>query len=224
MLHYLTLNTAVEFLCLLVAIICLFKDKSPIWKTMAFFLLVTCISELAGIYFKRIYVANGMHGHQNVWIYNILLIFQACFFSLMFQHLLSKYFGSKSMIIGGLAAIVAVYIYELADHGIFLYNQHANTVMLVLLMFYGLSYYYNLFRYDKYINLLFYPDFWWVAGVLFFYFGSTACDVYFDNIPFEKAKSLGYLSSAIFKILNVILYTCWSYSFICRKWLWKSAT
>jgi len=219
---YFTINTEVEIGCFFIALLCISKDKSLAWRSMVLFLFITCVAELMGVHFKKIFLADRIHNHQNVWIYNILLIFQAGFISFMFNHLIGKYANSKPVILSGLALLAAVYIYEILNHGVFKYNEVTNTVMLVLFVAYSLSFYYYLLKDDRYINLKYSADFWWVAGLLLFYFGSTASNIFFDNLSPYKANALKDLSSLIFKALNIILYACWSYSFICRRWLTKN--
>jgi len=219
MLHYFTINTIAETICFLIALVCLTRDTSPAWRSMVIFLFITCVTEMMGIYFKRLFLADRVHHHQNVWLYNILLVFQAGFISFMFQHLLSKYVNSKPVVISGLALFAVIYVYGLLRFGVFVYNEEANTTMLVIFVLYSFYYYYNLLKDDNYVNLWRSADFWWVAGLLLFYFGSTASDVFFDNLSPYRASSLRDLSSSIFKALNILLYGFWSYSFICRKWL-----
>jgi hypothetical protein len=219
MLHFITINTAAELFCFFVAIFSLVNDSSLVWRSFVLFLFITCVTEILGIHLKELYLADRAHVHPNVWLYNILLIFQAGFVSFMFNHLIGKYVKSKPIIISGLALLAILYIYELLNHGIFKYNELTNTAMLVIFVLYSLFYFYNLIKDDQYVNLAYSSDFWWVAGLLLFYFGSTASNIFFDHLSPHKAISLRYLSSIIFKTLNVLLYSCWSYSFICRKWL-----
>jgi len=219
MLSYITISTTVEIICFFVALFCISQDKSIAWRSLVLFLFITCITELLGIHFRKLFVADMTHVHQNVWLYNILLVIQACFISFMFNHLLKKYINSKPIIISGLALLAVSYLSDISNHGFFIYNETTNTVMLVLFVLYGLYYYYRLLKDDTYINFTYSAEFWWVAGLLLFYFGSTASDVFFNNLSPYKASSLRTLSSSIFKALNIILYSCWSYSFICRKWL-----
>lgn len=223
MLHYFTVSTSAELICFLTAFFCLRKNPVFAWRTFILFLWITCATEMLGIHFRDIYLADREHARPNIWLYNILLIFQAGFISFIFQYLLSKYVNSKPIINSGLAFLTILYVCELLSHGIYVYNQKTNTIMLVLFVLYSLSYYYYLLKDDGYINLVYSGDFWWVAGVLLFYFGSTASNVFFDDLSPDRAEALRYLSSFIFKTLNIILYSCWCYSFICRKWLTKTS-
>jgi hypothetical protein len=104
MLSYLTVSTSAEIICFFVALFCLSKDQSPAWKSMVLFLFLTCLIEFFGIHFRKLFLADRVHVHQNVWLYNILLIFQAGFISFMFQNLLQKYINIKPIIFDGLLA------------------------------------------------------------------------------------------------------------------------
>ena len=223
MIYYFTVNTIIELICFITALVCLLNDNSRIWRSMIVFLFITCVTEMAGIYVKKLYLADRQHVHPNLWLYNILLIFQVGFFSLMFYTLLRKYINSKPIIISGLALIIVLYNYELFSHGIFLYNELTNTVLLVLCVLYSLFYFFLLLKDERYIQLKKSAEFWWVAGILFFYFGTTACNLFFDKLHAVVFTSGHYLTYYIYAMLNIILYSCWSYSFICRKWLIKTS-
>jgi len=220
--QFFTINTIAELTCFMVALFCLWKDSSRIWRSMIFFQLITCLAELTGIYFKKIFIANHFHGHSNPWIYNILLIFQAIFFSLVFNQILSKYKNCRPVILTSLAVLALFYTYESFNHGIYEYNNITNTIMAVLLVCYSLFYFFNLLKDDTYVNLFYLPTFWWVTGILFFYFGDTACNLFYEKLKPILMVHKHYLRN-IYSILNVILYSCWSYSFICRKWLAKKS-
>lgn len=220
MLKYFTINTSAELLCFVVALICLSKDKSIAWRIMIFFLLVTCIAELTGIYVKRLYLSDTVHIHPNAWVYNIFIFAQVTFFSYFFQFLLKKYNYSKPIIFGGLACLIALHIYGIVSQTIFIYDELTNTVLSVLLVLYSLYYFYCLIKDDKHIQIAKSAGFWWVTGILFFYFGTTAYNIFYDQLSSivnrtgQNSGALKYLHN----VFNIILYSCWSYSIICRKW------
>ena len=212
MLNYLTANTTIEIICLLFAVICLIKDPSLVWRIMILYLLITCVAEIFGIYIAR-------QTHNNHWVYNIFLLFEEGFTTLMFSHLLNKYINSKPIIIIGLALFIISYIYEIVTHGFFRYNHITYTAMSVLFVLYSCFYYYLLLKDDHYIELKYSSEFCWVVGTLIFYFANTACNLFDDKLYSIMITPKHHLSYFIFKALNIILYSCWSYSFICRKWL-----
>jgi hypothetical protein len=212
MLNYFTANTIVELMCLVFAVICLMNDKNAVWRSMMFYLLVTCIAEFSGIYissFKR----------NNHWVYNIFLICEIGFTNLMFFNLFNKYIKPNLVILIGMALLVVLYLMELYGHGFYTYNNSTYTVMSVMFVLYSLYYLSLLIKDDNYINLSRSAEFWWVVGTLFFYFANTVCNLFDDQLYAVMITPKHHLTYFIFKALNIILYSCWSYSFICRKWL-----
>lgn len=217
MLKLLTPSTTSELVCLICAIICLAKDASPAWRSMILYLAITCLTEFSGRYM-------GIHSYNNHWLYNIFLLFDTSFIMLMFIHLYRRFTKNRLVFILGLGLFVVSYIYELIYHGFNVYYNFTITVVSVMYIIYGLYFYYLIITDDQYINLFYFPGFWWVAGLLLFNFGSITCNIfntYLDSVKVFNNQQLSYL---VFKVLNVILYSCWSYSFICRKWLTTRTT
>ena len=167
--------------------------------------------------FREIYSYQYCFAY-NHWLYNIFLLCDIGFMSLMFYHLLNNYVNAKPIIIVGLGIILLFYVAEISNHGFFEYNERTYTQMSVVFVIYCLYYFYLLIKDEEYINLKSYPPVWWVIGTLFFYFGLTAVNIFdpkLDNVKIGQHSINFY----IFRVLNVILYSCWSYSFICRRWL-----
>ncbi|WP_157740972.1 hypothetical protein [Mucilaginibacter xinganensis] len=140
----------------------------------------------------------------------------------MFNELFSEYFNSKPVIIGGLALLAIVYGYDVWAHHFLLFrnltndtlNNATNNAMSVIFSLYSFYYFYLLLKDYKPVSLKTSASFWWVAGVFCYYFGSTAVNLlrdklqspYFDFLPYMLLVSIW------------IIYGCWSYSFICRRW------
>lgn len=182
---------------------------------MILFLFITCVIEFSGTYI-------GIRYGNNNWEYNIFLMCESGFTSLMFINLFSKYTDSKPMIIYGLTLFVVCYATEMAYHSFLYYDNLTYGFMSIQFVLYSLYYFYLLLKDDAVVKFKYSPDFWWICGTLFFYFGSTACNLFYhqlDNIQIYRGEQL---IDFIFKLLNVILYGCWSYSFICRKWIRKT--
>jgi hypothetical protein len=213
MLNLFTVNTTIELICFVFAVICLAKDREWIWRIQILYLFITCVTEFSGILISK-------HKYNNQWVYNIFIIFEASFTHLMYGQLLKKYIQSKPIIIIGLVLFVGVYTYVIVKNGFFAYAYPAYNLMSVLFVIYSLYYYYLLLKDDEYVNLRYWPPFWWIVGSLFFYFGNTACDLFDDKLSKVMINIFHqHLTYFIYKILNIILYGCWSYSFICRRWL-----
>jgi hypothetical protein len=199
-----------EAACFIVALVCLIRDASWAWRSMVLFLLITCLTEIIGKLLR-----TGHHSNQ--WLYNVFLLFEGGFTSFMFSNIFSKYINSKPLVIGCGVSLLALYTYDIVSHGFFIYNDITATVMSVVFVVYSFYYFYLLIRDDQYVDLIRSPSFWWVAGALFFYFGSTAVNLFFTSL--QDVRAFGHnITYFIFAALGAILYACWSYSFICRKW------
>jgi len=215
--NYFTVSIVSELICFFTAALCLLKDKSLVWRSMIIYLFFTCVAELTGVY-----VSGPKHSVNNNWVYNIFLVCEIGFTNLMFAYLLDKYVNSKPFIIIGLAIVAMLYTYELHDnyvHHILVYNINTYKVVSILFVIYSLYYYYLLLKDDHYIKLRYSAEFWWVAGALLFYFTNTACNIFYKPLSTVLVWNGIHLTRYINGALNVLLYGCWSYSFICKKWL-----
>lgn len=216
--EFFTINTSLELGCLIVACIALRRDEDKVWRSLIVFLFLTCVTELSAIPVKKHYLEDRVHNYPNIWLYNILLIFQIGFTFGMFYDLLKKYIGKLPLIISGLVPLIILYFDELSN-GLFKYCNVTNTVMSILFVIYGFYFYYCLLNDEEYLDLKYSPAFWWVLGTLFFYFGRTTCNLIFGKFPMVKITATHTLVYYVYIVLNILLYSCWSYSFICRKWL-----
>jgi len=211
MFNYITFNTASEILCFLTAVICLSGNKNNVWRLFIPYLFVTVFAEITGIYLRN-------QNQNNQWPYNILLVFQILFPGLIFKQLLKDYIKSNVIIISGTALLMLLFIYETAKHGFLRFNNTTYSVMCMLYVLYSLYYFYLLLNADDHVVLKYSAKFWWAAGTLLFCFGSTVVNV-FRGLLSGLIIGDHNLTYYIYSMLNMILYSCWSYSFICRKWL-----
>ena len=220
MTKYLTIYTIAELTCLISAMVCLLNTKALQWRLLIPFLLVTCLIEIGAIPLKGIYKANPIPSNSSAWMYNILLLLQIGAFSFMFYNLIGKYLTGKFIIVTGLVILFLLYIIELFTNvsGIFNFNSTTYAGMSVLFVIYSLYYYYVLLKSEAYAELKFLPEFWWVTGTLFFFFGTTTVNLFYTQLSKSYPDNKLYLVY-ISDILIVILYGCWSYSFICKRWI-----
>ncbi len=199
---------AVEVLCLLFAIIFLIKDKNYFWRTALGYIFLVCATEIYGSYLST-------RSINNLWLYNIFILFESSFVSLGMFYCLKKYINPKPIIFTGLAIIYIVYIIVFFVNGWHEFNSLTVTVMSVVFVIYSLYYYFLLLKDENFIDIKYHPEFWWVAGVLFFYFASTISNLLYDVFQIKIIENLS-LRYIIYIFLNAILYTIWTYSFICR--------
>lgn len=208
--NFLSINIIVELLCLILSLVFLLKDKNLVWKSWILYLLIICTTELAGLAFK--------HAHQikaNVALYNVFILFEAGFISRMFMQILDQYTKSKAIIYTGLFVLSGLYIYGIMDHGFYVFNNLMTTVMSVIFTLYGFYYYYLLLKDEQYVTLKYHEPFWWVTGVVFFYFGGSVSNLFFSITHIKSTGDIPF-RYFIYLSLNILLYSFWSYSFLCR--------
>jgi cell shape-determining protein MreD len=208
---YITLNTSAELTCFFVALVFLLKDKDPVWRMVIPFLMLTCLVEFFGIHMRKVWgVPNGL-------LYTLFLLAECSFISYFFHHLYKRYFNKPRWLFGWLAVFLTIYVTETTIRGFGSYASVSAIVMSIAFVLAALLFYYLKLKDEQFEPLLTSPSFWWVSGCLFFYFGGTACNVFFDYLKNNEVSSYsGSIRHQIFIILNIILYSFWSVSFICR--------
>ena len=202
-------GTTVEFCCFILAIFLLWRDKQILWRSTIWFLAFVCFTELiAGRWAARTF-------HNNIFVYNIYTLFEGGFISFGIYQCLKKYTNPKKIIISGLVIFYLTYIAFFITHGIAPYNTWAASIMTVIFVLYCLYYYYLVITDEEIIEINKSPEFWWMTAVLFFYFGSTTGNLFHEL--FTQIIVGGHsIRAHLFVVLNVILYSLWAYSFICR--------
>lgn len=208
---FITLNTGCEFICFLAAFIFLIKDKDTAWKLLIPYLLLTCIFEVAGVYMRKV-------AHiPNYNLYNVFLLFECGVTSYTFYSLYKPFKNTGKWLITWYIVFMAIYLTELVMNHFKSFVSITATVMSVVFVLASLYYYYLKLMDESFERLAFSAPFWWVSGALFFYFGSTTCNIFFDYLsqikPINHQLSIRYY---IFILLNIILYSFWSYAFLCR--------
>ena len=208
---YITVNTTAEFICFVVALICLYRDKDPVWRCLILFLLATCLVEIGGIYVRKV-----LH-KPNFMLYNIFLVVECLVESYFFYHLYKAYNNHIKLFGSWLIIFLLLFFTELLKNHFGGYVFITSTIVSVVLVLASVYYYYLMLQEDEFRELYMYAPFWWVSGTLCFYFASTAANIFFTYLVKEQAPPMSHsIRYIVFNILNVVLYLNWSYSFICR--------
>jgi len=201
-----------EVVSLIVALLLLLKDHNIFWKVNIVYLFIALSTETAGGYLAQ------QHKH-NLWIYNTFLIFEITFISYGMYYCLKKYMNPRPIVFTGLGICYLTFIIFTFRNGIHYYNDISNdqtvNVMSVIFVLYCLYYYYKLLNDEETLDLKYHPEFWWVNGVLFYYFGSTATNLTYGIFTVNVFEHVP-LRLFIYYITNAILYSNWIYSYICR--------
>ena len=208
---YITFNTAAEFVCFVAALVFLFKDASAVWRLLIFYLFFTCFVEVAAIYIRRVLV------QPNFAIYNVFILFECSVTTCMLYNLYKPHRHKAKWLIGWIAAFLIMYTVELVRNHFSNFVTVTATVMSVVFVMASLYFFYVKLKDEQFERLIYSAPFWWVSGVLCFYFGSTACNLFFDYlIRYEFITYNHSIRYIIFNVLNIVMYLFWSIAFICR--------
>lgn len=206
---YFTTITLTELICFLIGFICLFKERNPYWKVFSVYMFITFSVETAGLALQRQHLGNYQ-------IYTGFLVMECLLVSSFFYYLFRKYNHKAQLLYGWLVLVFLAYFSELIFTHFKKFPYYTATLMSVGFVIASLYFYFLILKDEKFQKLGTYPSFWIVNGILFFYFGSTACNLFFDFLFDATAYGGLPLRYIIFVVLNIFLYGCWSYAFICR--------
>jgi hypothetical protein len=189
--------------------LCLYREKDKVWKNFILFLLLTCLVEIVGLYMR-------LRHQPNFMLYNAFLVIECAVLNYFFYHLIKGNYYGKKLLGGWLVIFIFFYFIELSIKHFNAYVSASSTFLSVELILAGIYYYYRLLKEEKFRKLSKEASFWWVNGTICFYFAGIACNIFFKYLLRNAPDITHTARYIVFSILNVILYSCWSYSFICR--------
>lgn len=200
-----------EEICLIVAFIFLIRDKSLFWKLNIVYLFIALVAEGYGSHLSL----QNLH---NLKIFNTFILLEIAFISYGMYHCLKKYINPGPIIFIGLGINYVTFLYFLANNYQAYNDVFAFTtvnVFSVIFTIYALYFYYQVLKANEPIDLKNNAEFWWVSGVLFYYFGGTVVNVFNHYLNMRIVGRIP-LRLIIYYITNFILYSNWIYSYICR--------
>lgn len=216
--NLLSLNIIVELTCLVIAFIFLRSDHKLFWKLIIAYMVIVCGTEISGRYIARI-----MH-QPNGWLYNMSIVIEICFLHFALFKFISKYSRlAMPIALTSLCLITIIYLFEIfywKTTGFYITTYKLYSVCMVLL---SLFYFYVFIKQTDYVILKHDAEFWFVAGILFFFFGGTVMNFLYNVLTIQITPDKT-IKSYINNILIILLYGFWSYSFICRHRIAKLHT
>lgn len=199
----------VEIICLVFAILFLRNEKRTFAKITIGYLIIVVVTELVASFYMRTYHKS------NSWMYNLFIWFEAGYISYGFYAVLSPFTKrAKLYSLSAFGIFLVAYFVEMTQVGFFRLHSVTIAIFSVLFVVLSLQFFALLIKKEESFDITKYADFWWVAAVLFFYFGGTVYNIvlsYWINNKVGGLKILVY----VMQFLNVVLYFVWSYSFLC---------
>lgn len=199
-----------ELLCLLACIFLFRNMRTSWWHIFIPFLLFTLVVEVIGLIIV-IYLKE-----TNYWVFNIYMPIKFAFFLFTLSHIARQFFSTRIWIITGLFLFCVLYICEIVVSGFFKYCFYSNLFISLWIAVLCCQFLYAFMKKNDYINLNAYAPFWIIAGFLSFNLGSAACNIFFNQLTAINRQLNMPVRFIIFNVLSLILYTCWTYAFVCR--------
>lgn len=202
--------TIAELAALAAACFFLSVKKAGYYQLFIFYLLAVLLAEFTGFYMRTVLVK------PNHMVYNTLMMVQVVFFLYLLYQFQQSAMFRKTILAAGLL-FVLVFIIEGTLHSFAAYNKYSRQLLSLIMVVYSCSFYYSLLKNDTVKNPLYYPPFWIVTGLFFYYFGSVVMFAFFEKV--SKIKLSGNLSfyTLVMSCLSGILYGCWIIGFIWKK-------
>jgi len=197
--------------CFLVSLTVYFRQTTSCFFLKLFppFLLLTLLSELLGSYWESI-------GKNNLTLYNFFTVFEFCFY----LWIISLIINDKKWK-GFIRISIPVYTLVAVTNILFIQKMktfHTMTYVIgcLLIVFFCIYYFFELFRFPQSEKLLKNPAFWICSGLLFFYCCSFPL---YGLINSWKHISKFVLSNfgTILTILNFFLYSLFMIAFLCFR-------
>jgi hypothetical protein len=155
-------------------------------------------------------------GFENYWLYNAYLPLEISFLFYLLNSFNRNYVKLARWFIAAWLIFILLYLWESFYSQFREYSGYANLYASICIIIACFLFYYLLMRQPGYINLMEYAAFWIVSGLFFFYLGSVACNVFKSQLTLVYEKTGLPIRYIIMLVLNFLLYSCWSYAFLCR--------
>ncbi|MFC4261371.1 hypothetical protein ACFOWM_00650 [Ferruginibacter yonginensis] len=208
---YYIINPLIEFIAAVIAVFFLSNKRVGWFAIFPVFLMLVVFFEIMGnvIFFY-------WHQTNNYWWYNAYLPIQFSFISWVIYKICKPYFNSKPFVLLGLATFISFYLFESIQSHFVGYSNTTKTIFSIWVILMCFIFYYKFLQKEENLSLSSHPEFWIMTGIFFFYFVSTAANLFFEYLASYNKNQIRPVRYTIFLILNIILYGSFSYAFICK--------
>ena len=204
------MSTFIEAIALLLAFIFLSHTKELIWRTVKWFLLFTVLLEITVNIIGKVY-----HRH-NLWLVNVFTLVNFFVISWLLYRLSPQRKINRLLLSITAVVFAACFAYEIIYKGFFEYTVYSSIVSDIIILVFCNRYFYLLLKEDAWIDIPTHPAFWLVTGLFLFNLCALVADLFDEQLSslyIFPDVSLYYL---LYLVFSLILYSCWSFAFICK--------
>lgn len=202
------LNIIFELCCLCFAVFTLRSVKAP-WTFFILYLLSVVGIETYGLYTAQKHLSSNI-------IYNVYVFINFFFVQMILYRIGNLNSTGKVPAWFFSVLFLLFYVGELLYNGFREFTQTSIVLSNILITIQCLYYFYSLMKQDHFVQLKTYAPFWIVAGLLIHAFGSTASFLFYGYLVAINKELNIPVRQIIFLFLNFILYSSWSYAFVCK--------
>lgn len=198
-------------ICFVVSFSLFFKlrDDHRYLRLFPPYLLLTLLIELYGVY---LFLENK----NNLPLYNFFSSFEIAFYLYFLSIVVTKPSIKRIIRVSSPLYLVLAALNILFMQGLNRFHTVTFSIGCLLIVFFSMYYFFEMFRLLKSENLSTNPAFWIVTGILFFYSSGFPMyglvDLWANISPFLKKNF-----SNIISMMNIFLYTLFTIGFVCIR-------
>lgn len=200
----------IEVSCFATALFFLKNTGNVVWTTIKWFILFAVLVEASLSFTGKI-----LHWH-NGWIINLYTPINFFIVSWSVYRLSPYNKINLAFFIAANFIFLLFFLLEIFTKGFFAYSALSSVLSDCLLFIICNRFFYLLLKQDEWIEIQKHAAFWFVTGLFLFNFCSTVADIFDEQLNDLYIFSTVSLRYVLYIVFNLILYSCWSFAFICR--------
>ncbi|MEO7215071.1 hypothetical protein [Mucilaginibacter sp.] len=192
--------------------------KTP-YKYFLPFLIIIVSYETCTLY--GAFVVKG----RNLWIINIVAIFEFLFYSMFIRNIITSPAYKKGILI----SVGVFFVYNIFSlfiiHGFWNLNISGIILQTIFIILITGRYFWELLEvpFSSSLSLIKHPGFWLNTGVLFYYVGEFLFFVSFSYMAYKHNLTYLYVWRFVTNVANAILYGCLITCFLCLNQIRESS-